>query len=88
MVNKSAIFSKYNKAKKQYRGDEAQIARLNRALGIALSPKTQAVKTAEYAPQAFIVWTCKCEDHQYRGGKFTCKHQLAVWLTAPEPKKA
>jgi hypothetical protein len=87
-TNRSAIFSKYNNLKgriakhaaTQSNPDawkSAQIARLNKALGIALSPKRYELKKQEYH---FSGKSCGCQDATWRQ-EYVCKHRLAEVLT-------
>jgi len=81
-MDKSLIFKNYNAFKKAYKGNTAQLRRLNRALGLAMSPKNLAAKRAAYNPQPEY-FQCGCDDCYYEGRRYICKHQLCEWLLKP-----
>ena len=91
-MNKGLVFGRYNHLRKIARENPEAVdaARLNRALGIALSPKAQAADAQEYHP---ATCDCGCKDWQYKDARkrknvkgecYTgpCKHQLAAMLLA------
>jgi len=75
-MNKKMIFKKYNLMKKIYKGNPEQVARLNRALGIAVSKNGLSRMHNEYGT---TFCDCGCSDHKYRG-QLWCKHILAETL--------
>lgn len=68
-MDKSRLFSTYNKARSVSRGNK----RVDRALGLA--------QTNGYgSPYNTTPFSCDCPDSQYR--KKLCKHRIALYLRA------
>jgi len=53
-------------------------SRVNRALGILMSPGRRDAKAAEYGTS---LWECYCKDSRYRR-MGVCKHRLALLIQA------
>lgn len=71
--DKSVLFQTYN----HLRGQGAEAGRLNKALGLVQSRRTQAER-----PYQTTATSCTCPDHLIRG--VTCKHMLAAKMAQPE----
>lgn len=72
-INKSQLFSSYNRLK----ATAADKPRVNRALGVAQSNQPRPyITTAD---------SCTCKDWEFRGSKtgVACKHMTALALVVP-----
>lgn len=69
-MNKSKLFSVYNKARVAARNGRLDTGRVNRALGVAQSKNARPYNTT--------ITSCDCPDSLYRGA--TCKHRVALMM--------
>lgn len=76
-MTKSEIFTQYNKARKAAREGKLDLARVNRALGVA------QLKLAR--PYATTIKSCTCPD--YLKTNKPCKHMIAKMIEAKVSKK-
>jgi hypothetical protein len=70
-MDKSQIFTQYNKARKAVSDGILERGRVNRALGIAQSKSERKYETT--------VGHCTCPDSTYRPG-VVCKHRIALMM--------
>ena len=75
MINKSYLFTVYNKARSAAKTGKLDLKRVNKALGILQTPDYYTGDKAEYGPS---IHSCGCPDYKVR--RVTCKHMISEMI--------